>query len=319
MKQLGVLVFLLALPVFAQQDQNVETAPKLAYQVIPNFFKLPPNVYMAQAIAVAVDPKGDIWVGNRGNHPLMEFGQDGHYMGSLADGSSMFEAPHAIRFDPQGDLWYIDAGADLVVEFDPQKRIQMVLGTQPEAWTYLTHVVQYAVRAGENFYQPTDVTWDKAGDIFVTDGYGNSRVVKFDKDGNLLKYWGDRGTNPGQFNTPHSIVTDNQGKIYVDDRGNSRIQVFDSNGELLHLWHYPHPPWSLCITPGEHQVIYVGSINQVYKIDLNGKELGWFGKPGRGPEDFNWVHAVACPNENTVYAAQELSWRVLKIELTSNQ
>lgn len=317
MKQVVILAFLLALPVFAQQD--VETAPKLAYEVVPNFFKLPPNIFMAQAVAVAVDPKGHIWVGNRGNHPLMEFSADGHYIGSLADGSSMFEAPHSIRFDPQGDLWYVDAGADLVVEFDPEQRIQMVLGTQPEAWTYLTHVVQYAVRPPDSFYQPTDVSWDKAGNIFVTDGYGNSRVAKFDKDGNLLKSWGDRGTNPGQFNTPHSIVTDNQGNLYVDDRGNSRIQIFDANGELLHMWHYPHPPWSLCITPGAHQVIYVGSINQIYKIDLNGKELGWFGKPGRGPEDFNWVHAVACPNENTVYAAQELSWRVLKIELTGAQ
>jgi hypothetical protein len=207
----------------------------------------------------------------------------------------------------------------MILKFDQQKRIVMVLGNQPEPWTWLTHVVQYAGRAPDSFYQETDVTWDKDGNIYVSDGYGNARVAKFDKDGNFIKDWGERGGAPGQFNTPHNIVIDNQDNLYVDDRGNSRIQVYNTDGQLLHVWHYPHPPWSLCITPGPNQVIYVGSINQIYKIDLTGKELGWFGKGGRGPDDFNWVHSVACPNENTVYAIQELSWQAQKIEMGNGQ
>jgi len=318
MKRFALLAILfLALPAFAQE--NHQAAPELPYRVIPNFFKLPPNVYMMEAVGVAVDAKGDIYVANRGNHPLMEFAPNGSYMGSIGDGFPLFAAPHAVRIDPRGNLWYIDAENNLVIKFDPERRIQLVLGRRSEPWTWLTHVVQHAPPPPDSFYQPTDVTWGPDGSIFVTDGYGNSRVVKFDKDGRLVKYWGDRGTGPGQFHTPHNIVIDNEGHLYVADRSNSRIEVFDTDGKFLRQWHYAHPPWSLCITPGPHQVIYVGSINQVYKINLNGKELGWFGKPGRGPGDFNWVHAVACPNANTVYAAQETSWRVEKVELGPTQ
>lgn len=316
MKRLWFLaIFLLALPAFAQQSK--QTAPELPYHIVPNFFKLPHNFYMAHPIAIAVSPHGNIWVGTRGKHPMVEFNPEGQYMGTLG-GDLPIEATHSIRFDPQGDMWFVDAAGDMVLEFGPQKRIRMVLGNEPQPWTWLTHVVQYAGRTPDNFYQPTDVTWDKAGDIFVSDGYGNARVAKFDKNGNFIKDWGERGSKPGQFNTPHNIIIDNQQNLYVADRGNSRIQVFNTDGKLLHVWHYAHPPWSLCITPGPKQVMYVGSVDRIFKINLQGKVLGWFGKTGRAPDDFNWVHAIACPNANTVYAVQELSWQVQKIELGSN-
>ena len=105
-----------------------------------------------------------------------------------------------------------------------------------------------------NLYQETDIGWTKDGSMFVSDGYGNSRVAKFDKDGNFVKSWGERGNQPGEFNTPHSLVVDNNDVIYVADRGNSRIQTFDVDGNLKEVWRLPTAPWALCLTNGPNQV-----------------------------------------------------------------
>jgi DNA-binding beta-propeller fold protein YncE len=284
--------------------------PQLTFHVTPNFLKLPDNFYMAEVVGVTLNSQGHIFVVNRGPHPLVEFDNDGSFIRSIADGFPLFEGPHNARVDAHDNLWYIDAGADLVVEFDKDRRIQMVLGRRPEPWTWQTHVVEHAIPAPTSFYQPTDVTWGADGSIFVSDGYGNSRIAKFDKDGNLVKHWGERGTGPGDFNTPHSIVSDAQGNLYVADRGNSRIQVFDSDGNFKQEFRIGGPPWSICITPGPNQVMFVGSVGHVYKVGLDGKVLGVMGKFGRVPGMFDWVHGIACPDEHTVYAAEELSWRL---------
>ena len=133
--------------------------------------------------------------------------------------------------------------------------------------------------------------------MFVSDGYGNSRVAKFDKDGNFVKDWGERGNQPGDFNTPHSLVVDNNDVVYVADRGNSRIQVFDTEGNRKAVWNLPTAPWALCLTNGPNQVMFVGSVGRVYKMDLTGKILGVFGRPGRMPGTIDSIHGIACPDE----------------------
>jgi DNA-binding beta-propeller fold protein YncE len=176
-------------------------------------------------------------------------------------------------------------------------------------------VIERAAPQPAFFYQPTDVTWGPDGSIFVADGYGNSRVAKFSREGNLVKQWGERGTGQGDFNTPHSIVIDEKNTLYVADRANSRIQTFDTDGNFKQEWRMPTAPWSICITPGPRQIMYVGSVGRVYKMDTDGKILGVMGKFGRVPGTFDWVHGIACPDEHTVYAAQELSWRLDKINV----
>ena len=109
---------------------------------------------------------------------------------------------------------------------------------------------------GDNFNRPTDVAWDAAGNIFVADGYGNSRVAKFDKNGKFIKSWGQSGTAPGQFNLLHTIATDAQGNVYVGDRSNRRIQVFDNDGNFKTQYLNVGAPWAICITPGPHQYLY---------------------------------------------------------------
>jgi streptogramin lyase len=295
------------------QDQR-PAPPQLAFRVIENFLKLPDNLYMAEVVGVTTDSKGHIYVLHRGKQPILEFNPDGTFVRSIGEGLPI-EGPHNVRIDPQDNLWYIDAGTNLIVKFDPQKRVQMVLGRRPEPWTWMTHVIERAIPAPQNFYQPTDVTWGPDGSIYVADGYGNSRIAKFSKDGNLVKHWGERGTGPGEFNTPHSIAIDAQSNLYVADRANARIQVFDTEGTFKQEWRIGGPPWSFCMTPGPNQVLFVGSVGRVFKVGLDGKVLGAMGKFGRVPGTFDWVHGIACPDQHTVFAGQELSFRLDKITL----
>ena len=168
-----------------------------------------------------------------------------------------------------------------------------------------------------NFNRPTDVTWDPAGNIFVADGYNNSRVAKFDKNGNWVKAWGERGNGQGQFNIPHTIASDAKGNIYVGDRTNRRIQVFDGEGTFLRQFDNVLQPWAICITPGANQVLYSSDANsgKIFKLDLNGTLLGTFGSFGKQPKQFGWIHEIACPSENELYVGELLNWRMQKLLL----
>ena len=191
------------------------------------------------------------------------------------------------------------------------------------------------------FRQPTDVTWDPQGDIFISDGYINSRVAKYDKNGDWVKQWGEHGAKPGEFSTPHSIAADSKGNIYVADRGNRRIQVFNGDGTYIreitidvpippdaHPWMGNQPtteaavkqngaPWAICITPGPTQYLYASDAfpGRVYKLSLDGQVLGVLGRSGRQSKQFGWIHEMACPSESEIYVAELLNWRVQKLLL----
>lgn len=301
--------------------------PKPSIPQIPftasNPVKLPPNVYFGEVAGVALNSRGDMYVFSRtGDGPrLFEFDPAGNLMHEMGEGIYGFYQAHAVRVDRNDNVWAVDEGANTIIEFDPQWRVKMVLGRrwervdgppkQPEAGSP-------PPRASNGlFNRETDLVWDKAGNMYVADGYNNSRVDKFDKDGNWVKAWGQRGTGPGEFHTVHSIAIDNQDRIYVGDRENNRIQVFDTNGTFLRQITGIGAPWAICITPGPHQVLYSSDSvpGRIYKMDLDGRILGVFGKAGKLPGQFGWVHQIACPSENTLYVAELLNWRVQKLVL----
>jgi len=354
---------------YAADDRNAQV-PEIPFDSVPNFLKLPPNLYLGEASGVAVNSKHHVFVFSRGNTTgpaygataaqILEFGPDGKYIREIGHNLYAWSFAHAIRFDKDDDLWAVDKGSDMVIEFDPEGRVKMVFGRKKEAsdegdepWKRLAPGQPPRPAINGQFRQPTDVTWDPNGDIFISDGYVNSRVAKFDKNGDWVKQWGTFGSDPGQFNTPHSIASDAEGNIYVADRGNRRIQVFDSDGMLLreitinvpmppvvHMWMGNPPPaappaatvgapaangtmqngspWAICITPGPGtQYLYSADAypGRIYKLALDGKVLGVFGSMGHQLKQFGWVHEMACPAENEIYTAEILNWRVQKLIL----
>jgi DNA-binding beta-propeller fold protein YncE len=312
---LVVLLLLLGAPVFAQQ----QPAPEIAFRSVPNFLKLPQGMYLGEAAGVAVNSKGDIFVYNRGEQTrLLEFDPNGNYVRTIGNGLYGFVFAHSVKIDKNDDIWCVDEGSNMVIEFDPTgRRVKMVLGRRPEQASHLLPGQPAPAVPDWQFNRPTDVAFDSKGDIFVTDGYVNSRVVKYDQYGNRLKVWGTRGTAPGQFHTPHTIAVDANNRLYVGDRENNRIQVFDTDGKFITEWTNVGAPWALCITPPPHQVIYSSDSRpgHIYKLDLNGKTLGEFGKSGKQLGEFGWVHQMACPSENVLFVGELLNWRVQKLIL----
>jgi len=343
---------LAASPALAQQG-----VPTIAYESVPDFLKLPTNMYLGEVSGVAVDSKGHVFVYSRGNNngpayaaaasQLLEFGADGKYLREIGHNLYAWAFAHTVRIDAADHIWAVDKGSDMIVKFNPQGRVEMVFGRKQEASDEgtgpLKHPNPPLPAEDGRFRQPTDVTWDPAGNAYISDGYINSRIAKIDKNGQWLKSWGERGDQPGQLNLPHSIAADAKGNIYVADRGNARIQVFDGDGKLLRVIKIdvpfdrdaahaaignkppegakgtiaPGSPWAICITPGPHQVLYSADAwpGRIYKLALDGTVLGAFGESGKQPKQFGWVHEIACPSENELFVAEILNWRVQKLIL----
>jgi hypothetical protein len=347
-----VLLLLLAPALYAQQ-----AAPEIPYDSVPNFLKMPTDLHLGEVSGIATNSKGHVFVFQRGNTTgpaysataaqLLEFDKDGKFIREIGKNLYAWSFAHMVRVDKDDNIWAIDKGSDMIIKFNPEGRVVMVFGRKKEAsdensepWK---HPNPPLPPVNGQFRQPTDVTWDTQGNIFISDGYINSRVAKFDKNGDWVKSFGEPGNGPGQLNTPHSIAADAKGNIYVADRGNVRIQVFDPDGKLLRQIkiNVPVPPgampaignpqapnatpgtqsngapWVLCITPGPNQVIYASDAfpGRIYKLDLEGKVLGVLGKSGKLPKQFAWIHGIACPSENELYVAELLNWRVQKLIL----
>lgn len=291
----------------------------LGYRVAANWPSLPPYWNFKETAGVAVDGRDHVYVFHRGDHPIMEFDSQGQFVRAFGDG--FFDRPHSIRVDPEGNIWAVDDGSHTVVKMDQAGRIRMVFGryrtTSDAKSTMSESSVSPELRGLRDegvvrFNRPTDVAFGPNGEVFVADGYGNSRVVKFSKDGRLLKTWGKRGTGEGDFNTPHSIVADAQGRLYVADRENYRVQVFDADGKFVKQWTGLGAPWGLALTGDNHLIMADGYNNRVLKLTLEGKAAGAFGSHGKLPGQFHYCHQVAVDSKGSIYTAEILNWRAQK-------
>src|SRR5882724_7775234 len=334
-----VLSLVLALPAFAQ-----EAVPAIPFTG-SDPLKMPKDMYLGEVTGVAVNSKGHIFMLSRGN-------TTGPAYSAAAAQLLEFDATGKFVREIGQNIWVADKGSDMVVKFSPAGRVLLVFGRKQEASDKETGPLEHPKPPlpAENgrFRQVTDVAFDPAGNAFISDGYINSRVAKVDRNGAWVKSWGDRGTKPGEFNTPHSITADAKGNIYVADRGNRRIQVFDGDGTYLREFTIdvpydpkarpaignlpdvakieasgnpktmmPGSPWAVCITPGPNQVLYASDAfpGRVYKLSLEGKVLGVLGESGKQLNQFGWIHEIACPSENLLYVAELLNWRVQKLVL----
>src|ERR1700745_428032 len=225
------LLLAIAPAAFAQQ-----TVPIIAFDSVPNPLKLPPNMYFGEVSGVSVNSKGHVFALSRGNTSgpayaaaatqLLEFDAPGKFIREIGKNLYAWSFAHTVKIDPQDNIWVTDKGSDMVIKFDPEGRVVMVFGRKQEAsdedTAPLKHPKTPLHSEDGRFRQVTDVAWDAAGNTFISDGYINSRIAKVDKNGNWLKSWGEHGSQPGQFDTPHSLAVDAQENLYVADRGNRR-------------------------------------------------------------------------------------------------
>jgi hypothetical protein len=307
----------------------MQPAPEIPYDAVANLLQLPTGLYMGEAAGVAVNSQGHIFVFTRSAETrLFEFDASGKFIREIGQGLYGFAFAHTVRIDKDDNIWCVDEGSNMVIEFNPAGQVIRLYGRKPETvegappppgTTPPPPPPAFATFQHRLFNRPADVAWDSAGNSFVADGYNNSRVVKFDKDGNWVKEWGKRGAATGEFHTVHTIATDAKGNVYVGDRENNRIQVFDNDGNFLKQWTQAGAPWAVCITPGPKQYLYSSDSNagRIYKLDLDGNIVGVFGKSGKLPGQFGWVHEISCPSESTLFVAELLNWRVQKLTLHS--
>ena len=273
--------------------------PKLDYEALPDFFQLPAGEHFVEVAGVAVNSKGHIYVFHRGKHPLMEFDPNGRFLRSIAD--DLFVSAHTVRVDAEDNIWTTDVGAHVVLKLSPEGRVLLSLGRMRTPGDDVLH-----------FNQPTDVAFDREGNIYVADGEGNSRVLKFNKYGNVLLGWGMKGDGPGQFNLPHCIAIDGD-MVYVGDRENARIQIFDLNGRYFGEWKLGHP-FGLFITP-DHSIYMSNAIaGRILKIARDGKIVGALDGPPREKGRHFDPHSLAVGKDNSIFTAEVMPWRAQKFQ-----
>ena len=337
-------------PLGAQQPDNSD-APEIPFTSVPDYLKYAPDMNLGETLAVAENSKGHLLVLN---HPgtatsgplygnattqLFEFDDEGHFLRELGQGVYGLGYSHSARYDRHDNLWIVDKGTNAVTKFNPAGYVTMNLGRRPEGYEPPEHISPREARHADGYFNgPTDVGWDQDDNIYISDGYVNSRVAKLDKHGNWIKSWGTYGREPGQLILPHNLGVDRGGNVYVADRSNRRIQKFDSDGNLLQIIHLnvpydktrqpvlgnPNPnapdetaPWTICISGGETQYLFASDVEpgRIYKMTLDGKILGWLGESGRQLAQFNWVHGISCRSEDTLYVADLNNWRIQKLLL----
>ncbi len=348
------LPLLLAATFFTSFTAAAQNAPEIPFDSAASALTLPDDIYLGEVGGVATNSKGDIFVYTRTGHPtvslgsarpfahggsrLFQFDKNGKFNREIGQGIYGFLFAQQVRIDPQDNIWIVDQMAGYVMKFDPAGRVQMLLGRKPEAIPVPAPAPGAPAGGGaaaggglpgagaqsDVFNRPTDVAWDAAGNIFVSDGIGNARVAKFNNKGVFIKSWGSRGTEPGLFGAARAIAVDAQGNVYVADSGNKRIQVFDNNGTFKTQYTNVGTPTALCITSGPNQFLYSSNSSppddidvggEIYKMKLDGTIVGKFGRAGKVLKEFGTVNAIDCRSENNLLVGEIGNMRVQKLAL----
>lgn len=265
-------------------------SPSAAYRLVADFPQLPAGWTLGAVSGVATDSKGNVLAFHRGEHPLLVFDDHGKFLRSFGDG--MFASAHGLRVDAHDNIWVTDNANHTVTKFGPDRKVLMTLGEKNVPGEDAAH-----------FNKPTDIAFAPNDDFYISDGYGNSRVVKFNKQGKFLAAWGKKGTAPGEFNLPHAIRLDAAGHIYVGDRENDRVQVFDANGKFLRQFG-GFAPFGLFITPDQTLFVADGRANKILKMTLQGKVIASWGTTGAEPGNFQLPHGLTVARDGAIYVGE---------------
>jgi DNA-binding beta-propeller fold protein YncE len=256
---------------------------------------MPAGMKFGRVSAVTTDRDNNVYVFKRDDKTdqLVVFDSKGTYLRSW--GKGMFTRPHGLRVDRDQNVWAIDDAGHQILKFTRDGKVLQKWG-----------VKDVSGNDAKTFNRPTDIAWDSQGNAYISDGYGNRRVVKLDKAGNYVMTWGTPGDGPGQFRLPHSIAVDSKDRVYVSDRENNRIQIFDTNGKLLRTWTHLGCTQGMYVSPKDEMwiithrnntenVTYDTLAGQLMKIDVeSGKILGSMESPG---------HMLTMAQTGEVYVA----------------
>jgi DNA-binding beta-propeller fold protein YncE len=283
---------------------------KSSYAVVEGWGKLPAGWKYVEATSVAVDRQDRVHVYNRGEHPVIVFDRDGNFVRSWGEGDTT--RAHGITIGPDDSVWLTDDGAHTVRQFTSDGKLLLTIGTGGKP---------AEPQSGKPFNRPTHVALcPRTGDLYISDGYGNSRVHKYDPTGRLLLSWGEPGTDPGCFNIPHNIATDADGLVYVADRENHRVQIFDGKGRFQGQLVNLHRPCGLVADRRNGGRLFVGELPshlpvnaavpnlgaRVSIVTLKGDLVDRFGGrfAGEAPGEFVAPHGVAVDSRGDVYVAE---------------
>jgi len=312
---------------FAQEKERKYPAVDLAsdFVVDSKWPERPADKQWGSVPGVAVDSRDNVYVFTRATHPVQVFDKNGKFLRSWGKDS----LSHHIKIDHDDNVWIADVGHHVIEKYTPEGKLLLTIGTKGEAG-----------RDKTKMYMPTDMAIAKNGDVFVSDGYGNARVVHFDKAGKYVNEWGTLGHAAGQFSSPHAIAIDSKDRLYVADRNNARIQVFDSKGRFLDEWRNLMVPWGFHMTKDDHlwvcgsspmqwrkddQTLGVPPRDQVFmKFNSAGKVVQMLTLPKgidglERPGEVNWVHAIAFDSGGNMYLGDIIGRRAQKFVLRPAQ
>ena len=316
----------------AQKGGEDETGP---YDVVANWLQPIEAGWIVYAVDVFAETPNRIFIGSTGSSPvpqpaagrrgggppqqlfnqnipgakldhfLVVVNREGKLIEEWRQWYDRFRVPHRITmdpYDPEKHIWVIDRGTQQIFKFSNDgKRLVMELGEKDVAGSDEKH-----------FGRPTDIAFLPDGTFFVSDGYDNARVVKFDKTGKFIRSWGVKGAGRGEFDLPHCIAVDARRRVYVADRSNHRIQIFDENGTFIDEWTNIPQPHHMMITQDQSLWLSDGTTSRLAKFDLNGRLLTYWGTWGTAPGYMNQPHAFSVDAEGNLYVANGLNQRVEK-------
>jgi DNA-binding beta-propeller fold protein YncE len=272
---------------------EVEDSPcDLGYEVIKGWPRLPSGWRLGQVAGVATDAEGRYYVYHRGNKapPLICFDRKGEYIRSW--GEDVYVRPHMVKCDEAGNVWLIDDDGHVLYLYTPEGELLKTLGTKGVPG-----------EDGSHFDRPTDIAFGSNGGFYVSDGYGNRRVARFDEELKYLGQWGSEGVGEGQFVLPHAVTTDAEGLVYVADRNRWRVQIFSPEGSFLRQWTHIGKPFGIVYRDDGYLYICDGTNARVTKVDRSGRVIGFFGAPGNEEGQLSTAHDIAvAPNGDILLA-----------------
>ena len=294
------LVFATIVAILVLSSRISHAGDPVDFKPVLDHLKLPETVTLGKCSSVDIDSKGRLYLFHRGKQPILCFDRDGNFIRSWGD--DIIGMAHGLRIDGDDNIWVTDIGHHMVFKFSPKGKLLLALGQTDKPGL-----------GNDQFNKPTDIAFGPKGEVYVSDGYGNSRVMKFASNGKFLSQWGKPGKGRGEFNLPHTIIVDAKGRVIVGDRENDRIQVFDSEGKLLKVWP-GFAPFGIDLDTEGVLFVADGRAHKVLRLNSSGKVNGSWGRNGSGPGEFNLPHMLATDSAGNLYIAEVLGMRLQKLQ-----